>query len=57
VPFDFAFVLWVGSLLLSAAAVVVFLWLMREGANGEGRRANGEAEEKRDPPNPSRPES
>ena len=30
-PLDFTFVLWVGSLLLSAAAVVVFLWLMRDG--------------------------
>jgi hypothetical protein len=39
VPLDFTFVLWVGSLLLSAAAVVVFLWLMgergRETENGE----------------------
>jgi hypothetical protein len=57
VPVDFTFVLWVGSLLLSAAAVVVFLWLMREGANGEGRMANGEAEEKRDPANSSKPDS
>jgi len=57
VPLDFTFVLWVGSLLLSAAAVVVFLWLMRGEANGEGRMANGEATEKRDPPNPSKPDS
>jgi hypothetical protein len=57
VPLDFTFVLWVGSLLLSAAAVVVFLLLMREGANDEGRMANGEAAEKRDSSNPSRPES
>jgi hypothetical protein len=49
VPLDFTFVLWVGSLLLSAAAVVVFLWLMREEANGEGRRANGEAPKNAEP--------
>jgi len=45
VPLDFAFVLWVGSLILSAGAVVLFLWLMREGAKGEGRTANGEGAE------------
>jgi hypothetical protein len=43
VPFDFTFVLWVGSLLLSAAAVVVFLWLMRE--DPEGGRRDGEGEQ------------
>jgi HAMP domain-containing protein len=44
VPLDLTFVLWVGSLLLSAAAVVVFLWLMREEPSREtedrGRKTN-----------------
>jgi hypothetical protein len=30
VPVDANFYLWVGSLCLSAAAVVLFIWLMRE---------------------------
>jgi hypothetical protein len=43
VPLDFAFVLWVGSLVLSAIAVVVFLWLMREGRETEnGKRETGD---------------
>jgi len=38
VRLDFDFLLWVGSLVLSGAAVVLFLWLMREpkGARPEG---------------------
>jgi hypothetical protein len=45
VPLDFTFVLWVGSLLLSAAAVVVFLWLMRgDRESGIGNRESGEVE-------------
>jgi hypothetical protein len=45
VPLDFTFVLWVGSLLLSATAVVVFLVLMREEPGREmeeGRRKTNE---------------
>jgi len=35
VPLDLTFVLWVGSLLLSAGLVAVFLWLMREPRDGK----------------------
>jgi len=30
VPVDFTFYVWLGSLWLSAAAVALFLWLMKE---------------------------
>jgi hypothetical protein len=50
VPLDFTFVLWVGSLLLSAAAVVVFLWLMRTEPEGERREGEGEQPDNRREP-------
>jgi hypothetical protein len=40
---DVTFVLWVGSLVLSAFAVALFLWLMRGRPKGEERTANGTA--------------
>jgi hypothetical protein len=43
VRLDLSFVLWVGSLVLSAAAVVLFLWLMRDGGR---ERENGKRETK-----------
>jgi hypothetical protein len=38
---DIAFTFWVGSLILSAAAVVLFLWLMRGDPEGGRRKAEG----------------
>ena len=36
-PIDFTFYLWAGSLCLSLAAAVLFLWLMREPRGNESR--------------------
>jgi len=39
-PIDFTFYLWAGSLWLSLAAVILFLWLMREPRDNESRGAD-----------------
>jgi hypothetical protein len=39
-PIDFTFYLWAGSLCLSLAAAVLFLWLMREPRDNEGRKTD-----------------
>jgi len=46
VRLDLSFVLWVGSLVLSACAVVLFLWLMRAGGREpeNGKRETKEAD-------------
>jgi len=44
VRLDLSFVLWAGSLVLSAAAVALFLWLMRDGGR-ETENGKGETKE------------
>jgi hypothetical protein len=46
VPLDLTFVLWVGSLLLSAVLVGVFLWLMRDPQKASGGEPPGAGPER-----------